>query len=180
MQENDLRQGKKKEEEIPFDQVPPNEPELPNLDLKDELAKAQAKAAENYDLFMRAKAETENVRRRASEDVAKARKYGIEKFADALIPVMDSAEKALQATKDMKGPLHDGMVAIERQLMSALESNGMQCEDPLGQKFDPNTMQAIASVPSDKYPSGHVTEVFQKGWKLSGRVLRPAMVAVAQ
>lgn len=177
MQEQDIKQEQVQEEPVQENGV---EPELPNLNLQEELEKAQAKASENYDLYIRARAETDNVRRRASEDVAKARKFGIEKFAESLLPVVDSMEKALAATKDMEGPLREGVLATHRQMLAALESNGLECDSPLGQKFDPNTMQAIAAIDSEQYPSGQVAEVFQNGWKLSGRVLRPAMVAVSK
>lgn len=155
-------------------------PELPDLNLSEELAKAQAKVAENYDLYVRAVAEAENVRRRSAEDVAKARKFGIEKFAEAMLPVVDSMEKALEASANVTGPLKEGLEMTYRQLLSALEHNGMKCENPVGLKFDPNTMQAITMVKDPAVQPGCVAQVFQRGWKIADRVLRPAMVAVAQ
>lgn len=156
------------------------EQEVPELDLAAELKKAQEQAAENYDLYVRARAEMENVRRRSYDDVSKARKFGIEKFAESLLPVVDSMEKALEATANETGPIREGLVATHRQLVAALESNGMTWKDPVGERFDPNTMQAIAAVPNSNVEAGHVIEVFQKGWMIADRVLRPAMVAVAQ
>jgi molecular chaperone GrpE len=186
MQPNDLKQNEQTEAEK-AEQTPaePQEaaaeaPELPDLDPAEELAKAQAKAAENYDLYVRAVAEKENARRRAWEDAEKARKFAIEKFAGALLPVVDSMEKALEATEGTSGPIREGLEVTHRQLVSALEANGMKSENPLGEKFDPNKMQAIAMIPSAEVASGHVAQVFQRGWMLSDRVLRPAMVAVAQ
>ena len=88
----------------------------------------------------------DNTRRRASEDVAKARKFGIEKFAESMLPVVDSMEKALEASANEKGPFKEGLEITYRQLLSALEHNGMKCENPVGLKFDPNTMQAITMV----------------------------------
>ncbi len=160
----------------------PAEPleELPDVNLSEELAKLQQEAKENYDLYVRARAEAENVRRRAAEDVSKARKYGIEKFAEAMLPVVDSLEKAIEASKNDTGHLKEGLEVTYRQMLSALESNGMKREDPVGKKFDPNTMQAIAVVEAPDVPPGHVAEVFQNGWKIADRVLRPAMVAVAK
>lgn len=155
-------------------------PELPDLNLSEELAKAQAKAEENYDLYVRAVAECENVRRRAAEDSLKARKFGIEKFAKALLPVVDSFEKALEASSGEAGHLKEGLEITYKQLIAALEANGLVCENPIGLKFDPNTMQAITMIADPSVQKGCVAQVFQKGWMLSDRVLRPAMVAVAQ
>jgi molecular chaperone GrpE len=89
-------------------------------------------------------------------------------------------EKALEATEGTTGPIREGLEVTHRQLVSALEANGMKSENPLGEKFDPNKMQAIAMIPSTEVASGHVAQVFQRGWILSDRVLRPAMVAVAK
>lgn len=158
----------------------PEVPELPELDPATELAAAEAKAAENYDLYVRAVAEADNVRRRAAEDVAKARKFSIEKFAEAMLPVVDSMEKALEACANEQGPLKEGLEMTYRQLKSALENNGMKEENPVGLKFDPNTMQAITMVKDPAVQPGCVAQVFQRGWKIADRVLRPAMVAVAQ
>ncbi len=182
MQENENQQQVQPEEPVceKQEQTETAEKVLSGEDLSEELKKSQEKATENYDLYIRALAEADNVRRRAYEDVAKARKFGIEKFAESLLPVVDSMEKALEATQNETGPIREGLVVTQRQLLAALESNGMRCEDPVGEKFDPNKMQAIAAVPSDKVESGYVVEVFQKGWMIADRVLRPAMVAVAQ
>lgn len=146
-----------------------------------ELAEALAKAAENFDLYVRAVAEMENVRRRSAEDVQKAQKFGVEKFAQNLLPVIDSLEKALEMTAQTEGPMREGLLAIERQFMHAMEVSGMKPVNPQNEPFDPNTQQAIAMVPvaGDVKP-GHVAQVFQRGWKIHDRVLRPAMVAVTQ
>lgn len=182
MQENNFQDEAKtaqsEEPEVTEQQEPVKE--LPDLDLSSELEKAQAKAAENYDLYVRAVAEADNVRRRAAEDVSKARKFGIEKFAEAMLPVVDSLEKALEASQNEEGPLKEGLEITYRQLLSALESNGMRCENPVGLPFDPNTMQAITMVKDPAVQPGCVAQVFQRGWKIADRVLRPAMVSVAQ
>lgn len=149
--------------------------------LQEELAAMTAKAAENYDLYVRAAAEMENVRRRAAEDVSKAQKFSIEKFAKNLLPVMDSLEKALEMTADLEGSMREGLLATHRQLMHALEVSGMSVIDPQDAKFDPNTQQAISMVPAPEGKSaGDVAQVFQRGWKIYERVLRPAMVSVVQ
>ena len=97
-----------------------------------------------------------------------------------MLPVVDSMEKALEASANEKGPLKEGLEITYRQLLSALEHNGMKCENPIGLKFDPNTMQAISMVKDPAVQPGCVATVFQRGWKIADRVLRPAMVAVAQ
>ena len=153
----------------------------PAVDLAAQLAAAQAKAAENFDLYVRAVAEMENVRRRCADDVQKAQKFSIEKFAQNLLPVVDSLEKALEACADIEGPMRDGRLATHRQFMHALEVSGMSPIDPAGGKFDPNTQQAISMVPATEgKTSGDVAQVFQHGWKIHDRVLRPAMVSVVQ
>ena len=170
MQDNELKNGQTvPPQDEAAQQAPADAPELPDLDLSAELAKAQAKAAENYDLYVRAVAEADNTRRRASE-----------KFAESMLPVVDSMEKALEASANEKGPLKEGLEITYRQLLSALEHNGMKCENPVGLKFDPNTMQAITMVKDPAVQPGCVATVFQRGWKIADRVLRPAMVAVAQ
>ena len=127
-------------------------------------------------------AELENTRRRSAEDVQKARKFGIEKFAENLLPVVDSLEKALEVTKDLpESPIREGMDTTYRQLIHALDVSAMKPIDPKGEVFDPHTQQAIAMVPAPEgVKSGCVVEVFQRGWMIADRVLRPAMVSVAQ
>lgn len=146
-----------------------------------ELRLAQARAAENYDQFVRAKAETENVRRRAQEDLAKAHKYAVESFAEALVPVMDSLEKALQNATDAGG-LRGGVELTLRQLRSAFEKHRLLEINPVGERFDPHRHQAISmvAVADGTTPPNHVVEVLQKGWMIADRVLRPALVTVAQ
>lgn len=166
-------------------QLPPEmgvEPELTaEKNAEKELADALAKAAENFDLYVRAVAEMDNVRRRSAEDVQKAQKFGIEKFAQNLLPVIDSLEKALEMTAETEGPMREGLLAIERQFMHAMEVSGMTPVNPVNEAFDPNTQQAIAMVPAaDGAKPGHVAQVFQRGWRIHDRVLRPAMVAVTQ
>ena len=150
--------------------------------LQTALKLAEAKVIEHYDLYVRAMADLENTRRRASEEVQKAHKFGIEKFAENLLPVVDSLEKALEVTKDdQDNPMREGMLATYRQLVHALDVSGMKPIDPKGEAFDPHKHQAIAMVPAPEgVAAGNVVEVFQRGWLISERVLRPAMVSVAQ
>ncbi len=157
-------------------------PEATVENLQTALKLAEAKVIEHYDLYVRAMAELENTRRRASEEVQKAHKFGIEKFAENLLPVVDSLEKALELTKaDSENPMREGMLATYRQLVHALDISGMKPIDPKGEKFDPHHHQAIAMVPAPEgVEPGVVVEVFQRGWTIADRVLRPAMVSVAQ
>lgn len=157
-------------------------PEATVENLQTALKLAEAKVIEHYDLYVRAMAELENTRRRASEEVQKAHKFGIEKFAENLLPVVDSLEKALELTKaDSENPMREGMLATYRQLVHALDISGVKPIDPKGEKFDPHHHQAIAMVPAPEgVEPGVVVEVFQRGWTIADRVLRPAMVSVAQ
>lgn len=181
---DELKKAAEAAEQVQGSELPPElgiEPEGAEASLEDQLAAATAKAAENFDLYVRAVAEMGNVRRRAAEDVSKAQKFSIEKFAKNLLPVMDSLEKAIEMTAEIEGPMREGILATHRQLVHALEMSGMTVIDPKDAKFDPNTQQAIAMVPAVEGKSaGDVAQVFQHGWKIHERVLRPAMVSVVQ
>jgi molecular chaperone GrpE len=147
--------------------------------LEDQLRDAQAKAAEHYDAFVRAKAETENIRRRAVEDVSKAHKYGIENFAESLVPVKDSLEMALTDQTSDPAKLKEGIEATLRQLKSAFEKNGLKEIAPAGgDKFDPHQHQAISMI-SSPFPAQTVVATLQKGYLIAERILRPAMVTVS-
>ena len=149
-------------------------------DLQNALAAAEAKAAEYYDALLRAKAETDNARRRAQEDVAKAHKFGIENFAESLLPVMDSLHGALADTSGDVAKIREGVELTKKQLASAFERHRLLAIDPVGEKFDPHRHQAISAVPaSPETPANHVAAVLQQGWTIADRVLRPALVTVA-
>jgi molecular chaperone GrpE len=143
-----------------------------------DLAELQAKSAELADQYLRAKADVENARRRADDEVAKSRKFAVESFADSLLPVIDSLEAGL-AIKDAKlEQIQEGVQATLRQLISALERNKVIAINPAaGEKFDPHQHQAISVVPSELEANSVVT-VLQKGYLISERVLRPALVTV--
>ena len=161
---------------------------LPAEDLSHELPQmlsdAQAKAAENYDLYMRAMAEMENVRRRAQEDVSKAHKFAIESFAESLLPVRDSLEMALKADTPTVESIREGVEATLKLMGSVFEKNKLLEIDPAGQRFDPNRHQAISMVPvgatNPPVAANHVVSVLQKGYLINDRVLRPALVTVSQ
>lgn len=145
------------------------------------LAAAKAENEKLQDLYMRALAEAENARRRAEESVEKAHKFGVEKFAKNLLPVLDSLEKALELNVNPDDPVMQGVQATYRQFVQAMQQSGMVEINPEGEKFDPARHQAIAMVPAQEgQTSGQVAKVFQRGWLISDRVLRAAMVSVVQ
>ena len=143
-----------------------------------ELATLKAKSADLADQFLRAKAEAENARRRAEEEVSKARKFGVESFAESLLPVADSLEAGLAIPDARIEQIREGAQATLRQLVSALERNKVIAINPAsGSKFDPHQHQAISVVPADQEANTVVT-VLQKGYLIAERVLRPALVTV--
>ena len=148
------------------------------------LAEAEARAADHYDQFVRARAEIENIRRRSQEELAKAHKYAVETFAEAVVPVKDSLEMALKSDTPTIDSIREGVQTTLRQLASAFEKNQLHEIDPVGEKFDPNLHQAISTVPvsATRPPvaANHVVTVLQKGYLINDRVLRPALVMVAQ
>jgi molecular chaperone GrpE len=151
------------------------------VDVEKELQDALAKANENYDLYLRAKAETENVRRRAQEDVSKAHKFAIEAFAESLVPVIESLEKATEASNASPDAMREGVELTLRQLRSAFERANLREINPVGERFDPHWHQAISMVPaSEGVAPNQVVNVLQKGWMIADRVLRPALVTVAR
>jgi molecular chaperone GrpE len=158
--------------------------EEPGRSATEMLADAQARAAENFDLYVRARAEMENVRRRAQDDVSKAHKYAIEAFAESLLPVRDSLEMALKVDAPTVESLKEGVQATLALMASVFEKNKLLEIDPAGQKFDPNLHQAISIVPvgaaQPPVPANHVATVLQKGYLINDRVLRPALVTVSQ
>ena len=149
-------------------------------ELQAALDEARAKASEHYDLYLRARAEIENTRRRAQDDISKAHKFAVESFAEDLVPVVDSLEKALEASAASSDSLREGIEITLRQLRSAFEKNRLTEINPQGEKFDPHRHQAISMVPAEGVPPNHVVAVLQKGWMIADRVLRPALVTVAQ
>ena len=144
----------------------------------DELAKLQAEIASLKDAFLRAKAETDNVRKIAQADVAKAHKFAIESFAEDLLPVKDALEKALATPNQTAESLKAGADLTLKALQSALARGGVVEIDPAGQKFDPNRHQAMQLVSSSQ-PANTVVDVYQKGYLINDRILRPALVTVS-
>lgn len=162
------------------DSAPPEEaPVDRSPGLEEALRQAESKAAENYDAWLRAKAESENIRRRAQEDIAKAARFAIDRFAKDLLPVKDSLEAALAVDAASVESLRSGTELTLKQLIAAFEKSMLSEINPLGAKFDPHRHQAISVVESPQEPNTVVT-VLQKGYLLADRVLRPALVIVAK
>ena len=148
-------------------------------DAQQKLNELEAKHAEVADAYLRAKAESENTRRRAEEEIAKARRFAIDAFAESLLPVKDSLEAAIAIQAATPEQLLEGVHATLRQLTAALERNKViEINPPSGTKFDPHQHQAISVVPAEQEANTVVT-VLQKGYLIAGRVLRPALVTVA-
>ena len=147
--------------------------------LEEMIRQAELKAAEHHDAWLRAKAETENVRRRAVEDIAKASKFAVEKFARELVAVKDSLEAGLAAENPSIESLKSGTELTLKQLVAAFEKSALKEINPIGEKFDQNFHQAISMIEADQEPNTVVT-VLQKGYLLAERVLRPALVVVAK
>ena len=144
-----------------------------------DLAALQAKSAELADQYLRAKAEADNARRRAEDEISKARKFAVESFAESLLPVADSLEAGLLIKDGTLEQIREGAQATLRQLLAALERNKVIAINPgAGTKFDPHQHQAISVVPSELEANSVVT-VLQKGYSIADRVLRPALVTVA-
>ena len=156
--------------EVHTDTLPSVEEQFRTLELK---------AAEHYDAWLRAKAEGENIRRRAQEDISKAHKFAVEKFAGELLAVKDSLEAALAVPEQTVDSFKSGVELTLKQLVSAFEKNALVEVNPAGEKFDPHKHQAIGMVDSEQEANTVVT-VLQKGYMIADRVLRPALVMVAK
>jgi molecular chaperone GrpE len=155
----------------PVEEAPAGEPEKALLE-------AQRQASENWDRFIRAQAEMENLRRRVEKDLQNAHKYALEKFAKELLPVMDSLELGIAAsiadTPDV------GAELTLKQFQNVFEKFGILAIDPVGEKFNPEQHQAMAMESAEGVEPNTVLKVFQKGYLLNDRLLRPALVVVAQ
>ena len=150
---------------------------LPSIE--EQFRQLELKAAEHYDAWLRAKAEGENIRRRAQEDISKAHKFAVEKFAGELLAVRDSLEAALAVPEQTVDSFKSGVELTLKQLVSAFEKNALLAVNPVGEKFDPHKHQAIGMVDSEQ-ESNTVVTVLQKGYLIAERTLRPALVMVAK
>jgi molecular chaperone GrpE len=158
----------------------PGDPGAERLaEIEAQLAEARAEVDKLREDWLRAKADTENVRRRGQEDVVKAHRFGLEGFAGALLAVKDSLDAALTVENTSIESFKEGVELTARQLDAVFEKFGIRGIDPLGQKFDPHLHQAISQVESGEEPNT-VVAVLQKGYLLNDRVLRPALVVVSK
>ena len=156
------------------------EAETPAQGAEDSAADLEAKANENWDKYLRAAAELENVRKRAARDVENAHKFALERFAGELLAVRDSLEMGLATGEDVDiDSLRQGKEATLKQLVAVMERFGVEELDPLGEPFDPTLHEAMTTQPSADAEPGSVLTVYQKGYALNGRLLRPARVIVA-
>jgi len=160
---------------MPDDALPTD----PAPDVLELLQKAEAEVADLRDAFIRARADFENARKQSALDVTKAHKFAIERFAEDLLPVADSLQKALSVVDATPEQLRSGVELTLKQLQTAFGRAQLTEIDPAGAKFDPHLHQAMQMVDSDQ-PANTVVQVFQKGYALNDRVLRPAFVAVAK
>ena len=150
----------------------------------DALAAAQAEAAEYKDRYLRAAAEMENMKRRIEKERSDLLQYGLDKIMSDLLPVLDAFDKAhgeasSQHNQDNPTPLFEGLELLKKQLFSTLNKHGLSAVDPEGEAFDPNFHQAIQKIDSPDVDKEQIQDVFQKGYTLNNRLVRPAMVSVA-
>jgi molecular chaperone GrpE len=146
-----------------------------------DLGAAQAKAQENWDTYLRAVAENDNVRKRAQRDLDAAQRFAVERFAGDLLDVRDSLELGIAAGAGVDaGKLVEGMDATLRLLNKAFEKAGLAVIDPTGQPFNPEFHEAMVTQPAADQAPGTVLAVVQKGYSLNGRLLRPARVVIAR
>lgn len=151
--------------------------------LQQALEAAEAKAEDNYQLALRTKAEAENIRRRAEQDVEKARKFALDRFVDSLVPVVDSLEMGLQAAtgdEESVSKLREGTELTLKMFLDVLEKNGVQQINPQGKPFNPQLHEAMSMQESADFEANTVMAVFQKGFVLNDRLIRPARVVVAK
>lgn len=150
--------------------------------LQEELRRANAKAEEHWNRYLGARAEVENIRKRAERDLANTHKYALEKFINELLPVKDSLEMGLAAASESAdiAKLKEGKELTLRMLATALEKFGVQEIDPQGEKFNPELHEAMAMQPDTGAEPNTVVQVIQKGYRLNDRLVRPAMVIVAR
>lgn len=153
---------------------PPGSP----ADLANRLQQAEAEAAELRDAWLRARAETDNLRKQAQVDVARAHKYAVEKFAEDLLPVKDALEQTMAASNVSPETLKSGAELTLKALTSAFNRAQVVEVNPVGEKFDPHKHQAMQMVDSGE-PANTVVTVFQKGYLINDRTLRPALVAIS-
>ena len=175
-----MRRGRPQFDKMQEESVQPKEAQNGAKPVEQQLAEAQAQVEQQRDAMLRALADAENARKRFQVEAANAQKYALERFAEALLPVIDSLEAALANREASPQALRDGVQLTLRQLTGAMEKARVTAIAPVaGERFDPYRHQAMAAVESDSEPNT-VVAVMQKGYQLHDRVLRPALVTVAK
>ena len=154
-----------------------NEAELPDSEA---LANALSEVERFRDIALRAEAEMQNLQRRTARDVENAHKFGVEKFVQNMLPVVDSLEKAIESTGDNSDAIAQGVRLCHKLMVDTLNKQGVEIIDPVGEPFDPNEHQAMSMVENPDMEPNSVLAVVQKGCKLNGRLVRPAMVMVSK
>lgn len=157
--------------------------ETPDVSLEVEVAQLQDDLAAAREAALRAQADAQNIQRRAEQDVEKARKYALERFAGELLPVVDNLERALEAAsggEEAVKPIAEGVELTLKTFLDALHKHNIEQLDPQGEPFDPNLHQAMTMVENQDVEPNTVTAVMQKGYTLNGRLIRPAMVMVSK
>jgi molecular chaperone GrpE len=176
----DVNQDQEKLEDAHKDEQKLDSPEKNADSLEAQLELAQAKASENWEQYLRAKAEMDNLRRRNVKDIENAHKYGIEKFVTELLPVLDSMVLGLAAEDASAESLREGMELTMNMLQKMMEKLNIEEIDPLNEKFDPEKHQAMTMQPNADVEPNTVIAVMQKGYSLNDRLIRPAMVMVSK
>lgn len=169
--------------EVESEEAAPVEALLSEEVLVQKVTEAEEKAADNWDKLLRVKAEMDNLRRRTEKDLQSAHKYALEGFSKELLPVIDSLELGLQSIKsddELTRELKKGVELTLKQLQTAFEKFNIKSLDPVGERFNPEHHQAMSMLPSEAHEPNSVVTVFQKGYLLNERLLRPAMVIVSQ
>ncbi|MGL6314473.1 nucleotide exchange factor GrpE [Vibrio sp. WXL103] len=174
----DIEWNEESAEEVELDET-----EAKIAQLEAALLSSEAKAQEQKDSVLRAKAEVENMRRRTETEIDKARKYALNKFAEELLPVIDNLERAIQAAdteNEAVKPILEGVELTHKTFVDTVAKFGLKEINPEGEKFNPELHQAMSIQESPDHESNTVMFVMQKGYELNGRVVRPAMVMVAK
>ena len=179
-QREDIHPGEESVENASAGEEKLESPEKSADSLEEQLELAQQKAGENWDLYVRARAEMDNLRRRSTIDLENAHKYGIEKFVNELLPVMDSMAMGLAAEDASAESLREGMDLTMNMLKKMMDNLGIEEVDPMHEKFDPEKHQAMSMQPSADVEPNTVIAVMQKGYVLNDRLIRPAMVMVSK
>ncbi len=175
----DVIEVEEEEAEAPEAESEPTE----ELSPEDALEKALEDVARFKDVALRAEAEMQNMQRRTSRDIENAHKFGIERFLQNLLPVIDSIEKAVEAAEQAGGgddPISEGIALCHKLLLDVVGKENIEVVDPLGEPFDPNLHQAMSMVENPDMEPNSVFAVVQKGYTLNGRLVRPAMVMVTK